>query len=276
MEIVKQVLENNPLYTTIFTDKDEITIIFVDSKYDIDEIDLLKNFKRTTLIDGMINNKEKEEYKDVKPDVFEQYNRNNIVMKLEVFQNELKLDNKLIEIDDNINNTLIRDLNKEFVEIAEKQGDINRNSIYSLINPDGSSKLDANIKKIMEDSNSQSNLSLLRKVATKLNNISNYIALDGKIGPGKYIISNKKTNEFLSNLYSSSIKFFDLIIDESLKDGKIIMGRKNNINQPGIMLAINKNSFENIVYKDGKSFIDLKYKFSANGYNPEKFYYTAY
>lgn len=242
-----RMLEAQPLYNIISTDARDssVKIMFVD-------------YREST----------EEEKKDP--------NINSL--SIDIFEQEVELKMELVEIkNDNMPDSVMDYLNKEFVQIVQKQSDKNRNSIDSPKNDEGNSKFDIDYNKILESSNGVS-MQILRKIVAKLNNLSNWLAVTGRIGAGKYIISNSETNKFLLETTNSLMdNLFRFVVDDTVENGKIIMGRKNSFDQPGIILVLNENSLFDIVYnEEGKSFVNLIYAFSVNGFHPERQHFTIY
>ena len=70
-------------------------------------------------------------------------------------------------------------------------------------------------------------------------------------------------------------QYYKFIVDEQLEDGRLILGRKNDFSQPGIILVINENSLKDIVYNnDEKPFVNLIYSFTEVGFHSEKQFLT--
>jgi hypothetical protein len=194
------------------------------------------------------------------------------VVSSDIFTNEIHLKKEFVEIkDDNIHESLSNFLNEEFLKIVERLADKNRNSKDSPMN----GEFDMDYAKIIEELPIQDPNLLTRKVVAKINNLSNWIATTCRIGPGQFIITNSITNEFLLKTYNNS-QLYRLFVSNSLESGKIIMGRKNSFDQQGILLVLNENSLNDIGYKNGKSYVNLIYAFSINGFYPEKNYYSMY
>lgn len=182
-------------------------------------------------------------------------------LSLVTVDKEIFLKEELIEIKNDDMISSIEDyLNNEFIRLAEIEGE--KNKVY-----------DIDYKELLEKNSHQFILSN-RTVVTKLNFMSFYIATEGRIGKGDFLISNEKTNKFILNCFddAQNSNNFKLIVDKGLEDGKIIMGRKNDFSQPGIILILNENSFKNIVYKDNKQYVNLIYSFSLEGLKSEKQY----
>jgi len=183
---------------------------------------------------------------------------------LDIFTKKIIL--KTIPVDiinDDIEISIYNHLNLEFVQIIRDEAIKNRNNTLSIIE-----NFDINIEKSPVDQ-------LNKFISVKLFNCCNYIATDGRIGPSQYIITSQKTNDYFfdkmgDSMFNLNKKFF---IDKNLSDDEIIFGRKNDIDQPGVSLIINENSFDNIIYDDGKMKVNLSYSFTVNGFNPEKQYF---
>ena len=88
-----------------------------------------------------------------------------------------------------------------------------------------------------------------RKIVTKIMHASNYIATEGRVGPGTAVIVGKNNwhwfneNNVVSNNMLGS---FSLILDESISPDKIIVARANNNNSLGLILV--NNLFDNSCY----------------------------
>lgn len=87
-----------------------------------------------------------------------------------------------------------------------------------------------------------------RGIIAKFNSASNLIAVEGRIGPAQFIVSNSKTYNYILN-YIGQMQFLykgnelwignmPYVIDENVENNKILLSRKNRIDQPGIHCAI--------------------------------------
>lgn len=172
---------------------------------------------------------------------------------LDMYKKEIKLEPHLIEIKDNeIKNSVIEHLNLEFVRMIKELGIKNRE------------------KNINETKNFDIEKSKNWKDIFKLNMASSYIAMSGRIGSAQYVITSDNTNEYLiSNPTFNYLKFF---VNKEFKDDEILLGRKNEADQSGVVLILNEKSIENVGEIDGKKFVKLNYSFTINGFNPEKQY----
>jgi len=88
-----------------------------------------------------------------------------------------------------------------------------------------------------------------QKILNKITNASHYIASQGRVGPGQWIIGNRKTYNYLLkymsdiNLtYNSNNQLMigksPFIINNTIEDDIVLVGRKNLIDQPGIHCVI--------------------------------------
>jgi hypothetical protein len=254
---------NDDLYTIRFTDQNELELLFVDFKYDIDE-----------------NN---SDY--FGPDIFTQ--------KTKVFKKRIEIIND--DIIKSVNDTIY----SEFTKMAKIEGLLNRDKSKM------GDKFDIDFKKWEIDlkKTGSDNIpnALLRRLVAKINNCSNFIATDGRIGPAQFVITNEKTHNFFER-YSENymnLGFIRYYINNELEDCDIILGRKNESTQPGVLFIMNENNIglskrvfseqdpygeedwdngniediELITIGD-KKYIDLAYSFVPIGFYPEKqFYY---
>jgi hypothetical protein len=77
-----------------------------------------------------------------------------------------------------------------------------------------------------------------RKIVNNIHRLSNLIAGNGRIGPLNFIIATSKYEEIIKQLGYQNC---NINIDESLGD-KIIVGRKNEIDSPGIQCFYDDNN----------------------------------
>lgn len=86
-----------------------------------------------------------------------------------------------------------------------------------------------------------------RKIVTKVMHASNYIAIEGRVGPGNAVIVGRNNWHWFDPTSSTNmLGSFSLILDESISPDKIIVARKNNNNSPGLILV--NNLFDNNYY----------------------------
>ena len=99
--------------------------------------------------------------------------------------------------------------------------------------------------------------SIQRKLVAKINNASNFIATDGRVGPAQYIVTNGNMASVLQDVASytinpvsasklntngqlypmGSIGSISIYVDPNMKwdDNRIFLGRKNTVEQPGLV-----------------------------------------
>lgn len=86
-----------------------------------------------------------------------------------------------------------------------------------------------------------------RKIVTKVMHVSNYIAIEGRVGPGNAVIVGKNNWHWFDPTSSTNmLGSFSLILDESISPDKIIVARANNNHSPGLILV--NNLFDNSYY----------------------------
>lgn len=131
----------------------------------------------------------------------------------------------------------IEEIKKDFLETAKKLAIKNYNSDLSLMR-----KFD-----ITDDSNS-------RKIIAKILNASNYIACNGRTGPGNFIITSESNYR---NYDLKLLKNMELYLAD-IPD--IVVGRKNSIDQPGMVLIYNNDKYiiESIGYHPEYQFMIVK------------------
>ena len=89
-----------------------------------------------------------------------------------------------------------------------------------------------------------------RKIVTKIMHASNYIAVEGRMGPGTAIIVGKKNWNWFNEYNVGShnmLSAISIILDDNISPDKIIVARAdNNNNGPGLILI--NNLFDNNYY----------------------------
>jgi len=233
-------LDDSFLYSIYNTDVEELNIIFIDFKYQESEPD--------------------DEYQTViGPDVFKKS------LKLKTVDVEIK--------NDDIEESLKNYLNVEFTNIIKELGEKSRSSKNTSLNL--SSDIDINKWREETPLIIGDNLALIRRIIAKFNNCSNYIATSGRIGPAQFIITNDIINKYLYDLtgdlmFLNRLKYF---VCKNLDNSEIVLGRKNEIDQPGVCLIVKETSLNELYENDNKKYIKLKYNFSINGFMPESQYF---
>lgn len=104
--------------------------------------------------------------------------------------------------------------------------------------------IDSNTKKPISTTNLNVQLSGdfevdRRKVITKFVSSSNIISMNGRIGPATTAIVGQNCIQFLSSEQPAGI---ELVLEMNIDPDKIILIRKNRIDQPGIILVVDKEN----------------------------------
>jgi len=161
------------------------------------------------------------------------------------------------------------ELNKEFFKKITILGEQHR---LKTIN------FDIDIQKIKQNS-----IHVGSSILNRLVSISNYIYTESRIGPAQYFISNKKTyNYILSYISDINLTYKDnklmigntpFIINDSIDDDIILVGRKNSLEQSGVHYLIYTDKNNNIELHEIMGFMNrnliLHYEIFDIGIGPE-------
>lgn len=161
-----------------------------------------------------------------------------------VFQKTFKL-NPITFINRNLTYKEIQDeLNKDYIKKISDLGEQHRE-----LDTVQTKKFDINIQDMKKRGMTPD-----RGIIAKLYNASNLIAVEGRIGPAQFIVSNSKTYNYILN-YIGSVGVFKgnelwignmpYIINKAVEDDKILLGRKNQIDQPGThcLIMVDDNGY---------------------------------
>ena len=191
----------------------------------------------------------------ISPNVFQK----NIQLKQLVFNNTLNMSD------------IKNHLDKEFIKIMSDLGEKHRETAPK--------NFDININDMR-----RKGMSPDRGIIAKLNNVSNYIAVEGRIGPAQFIVSSIKTYQYILKYIGGMNYLFkgnDLWIgnmpykiDNSVEDDIILLGRKNQIDQPGVHCLILTDddgyiSFQPIVDPNFNTKVILHYNIVDVGFHPQ-------
>lgn len=176
--------------------------------------------------------------------------------------------NNQINFQYSLYNQIRNELNKVFFEKITKLGELHRR---------GDIKFDLDIKDKSEN--------MGRRIYSRLLNVSNYIATQGRIGPAQWFVSNTKTyNYVLSNLidmtlnYNSSNELMigntPYIINDLVDDDVILLGRQNKMDTAGVHCFIlsddnNNIDVQQITYPTGDSELIMFYAIEDIGLHSE-------
>jgi len=159
-------------------------------------------------------------------------------------------------------NELSQTISKQIVAKIFEMGDLNRTSapLYTGGSPiSGQTIFDLNTAYVSISSiGGETTHAVQRKLITKIAHASNYIATEGRVGPAQYLITNgglaaalqdiagytinptKSKMNASGQLYPvGSIGDISIYVDPYMRynDNRIVLGRKNNPDQPGIIFV---------------------------------------
>jgi hypothetical protein len=156
-------------------------------------------------------------------------------------------------------NELSQTISKEIVNSVKKLGELNRLS-HQTPKVAGVSKFDFDLDTYFSTNapGGETTHSAQRKLLSKVNNASNYIANEGRVGPAQYIVTNGNLASVIqdiagytlnpvvggSNLNTNGQLYpvgkvgnMTLYVDPYMRwdDNRIFLGRKNSVDQPGLL-----------------------------------------
>jgi hypothetical protein len=160
-------------------------------------------------------------------------------------------------------NELSQTISKQIVAKIFEMGSLNRTSAplrsaYSATAPCTIFDLNTNYVTVGGGIGGETTHAVQRKLITKIAHASNYIATEGRVGPAQYLITNGglaaalqdvagyTINPVKSKMNSSgqlypvgSIGDISIYVDPYMRynDNRIVLGRKNNPDQPGIIFV---------------------------------------
>jgi hypothetical protein len=154
-------------------------------------------------------------------------------------------------------NELSQTISKQIVAKIFEMGDLNRNSAPIRSGTNTIFDLDTTYA-TTSGPGGETTHAVQRKLITKIAHASNYIATEGRVGPAQYLITNgglaaalqdiagytinpvKSKMNSQGQLYPvGSIGDISIYVDPYMKynDNRIVLGRKNNPDQPGIIFV---------------------------------------
>ena len=159
-------------------------------------------------------------------------------------------------------NELSQTISKQIVAKIFEMGDLNRTSAplsnAGLSNIANMTIFDLDTQYAGSNVGGETTHAVQRKLITKIAHASNYIATEGRVGPAQYLITNgglaaalqdiagytinpvKSKMNSQGQLYPvGSIGDISIYVDPYMKynDNRIVLGRKNNPDQPGIIFV---------------------------------------
>jgi hypothetical protein len=131
--------------------------------------------------------------------------------------------------------------------------------------------------------------SIAGRILSTIIRIGSWIATNGRIGPGNYIIMNKYTYDYLDFYLQkifptdgviTKISSMDLILDENVTDDVIVMGRKNEVDRKmftGSSVIIWTDQNDDILYREiDNDNVELNYNIIDVGLLPETQYFSIH
>lgn len=201
-------------------------------------------------------------------------------------------------------NELSQTISKEIVNKVFEMGDLNRQSApnYNASAPASATLFDFDVDAYLQGGNApggETSQSLQRKLITKVKNASNFIATEGRVGPASYLVTNgtlasvltEGTNYSLSpesgsanasgQLYpAGKVAGITIYVDPYMvyNDNRILLGRKNNADQPGIifvpyLMAQSVNLISEATFAP-RMLLRSRYAVTEIGFFPQKQYMT--
>jgi hypothetical protein len=160
-------------------------------------------------------------------------------------------------------NELSQTISKQIVAKIFEMGDLNRTNAPAANSgsswyASGDTIFDLNTEYASNSVGGETTHAVQRKLITKIAHASNYIATEGRVGPAQYLITNgglaaalqdiagytinpvKSKLNGQGQLYPvGSIGDISIYVDPYMRynDNRIVLGRKNNPDQPGIIFV---------------------------------------
>jgi len=157
-------------------------------------------------------------------------------------------------------NELSQTISKEIVEKVKELAELNRAS-HTTPKVGTTSKFDFDVDTYVGSwtvGGGETSYSLQRKLVSKVNNASNYIANEGRVGPAQYIVTNGNLASVMQDVASYVIQppvgganlntngqlypvgkvgGMTLYVDPYMRwdDNRVFLGRKNSVDQPGLL-----------------------------------------
>lgn len=160
-------------------------------------------------------------------------------------------------------NELTQTISKQIVDKIAELADQNRISATTPKDTAGVSKFDFDVDTYLSIAGSapggETTHSIQRKLIAKLNNASNFIATDGRVGPAQYLVTNGNIASVIQDvagytlnpvknaninangqLYPmGTVGNISIYVDpyQRWDDNRIFLGRKNSVDQPGLIFV---------------------------------------
>ena len=159
-------------------------------------------------------------------------------------------------------NELTQTISKQIIAKVTEMADKNRTSWTTPKDSSGTPKFDFNVDAYLAvgaaTPGGETTHSIQRKLIAKINNASNFIATEGRVGPAQYLVTNGNlasviqdvagytVNPVKANVNANgqlfpmgSIGNISIYVDpyQRWDDNRIFLGRKNSVEQPGLVFV---------------------------------------
>ena len=159
-------------------------------------------------------------------------------------------------------NELTQTISKQIISKVTEMADKNRTSWTTPKDATGNPKFDFNVDAYLAvgaaTPGGETTHSIQRKLIAKINNASNFIATEGRVGPAQYLVTNGNLasviqdvagytiNPVKANLNANGQLFpmgnignISIYVDpyQRWDDNRIFLGRKNSVEQPGLVFV---------------------------------------
>jgi len=159
-------------------------------------------------------------------------------------------------------NELTQTISKQIISKVTELADKNRTSWTTPKDAAGNPKFDFNVDNYLAvgaaTPGGETTHSIQRKLIAKINNASNFIATEGRVGPAQYLVTNGNLasviqdvagytlNPVKANLNANGQLFpmgnignISIYVDpyQRWDDNRIFLGRKNSVEQPGLVFV---------------------------------------
>jgi hypothetical protein len=203
-------------------------------------------------------------------------------------------------------NELTQTISKQIVAKIRDLADKNRVSNTTPKDSTGTSKFDFNVDNYIGATGfgpapgGETTHSIQRKLIAKINNASNFIATDGRVGPAQYLVTNGNLASVIQDIAGYTINPVNtgklntngqlypmgnigniaIYVDPYMRwdDNRIFIGRKNSVEQPGLVfvpyLMAQSISLISEATWAPRMLIRSRYAIADIGFFPEKQYMT--
>lgn len=160
-------------------------------------------------------------------------------------------------------NELTQTISKQIVAKIRDLAEKNRASYTTPLDSNGKSKFDFDVDTYIGSTGfgpapgGETTHSIQRKLIAKINNASNFIATDGRVGPAQYLITNGNLASVIQDIVGytlnpvnagkmntngqlypmGNVGAIQIYVDPYMRwdDNRIFLGRKNTVEQPGLL-----------------------------------------